>query len=253
MHRYLYASGDPANRIDPGGEEESLVGLSFSTTITATLVGAVSGAVLVGGKDAKKMAQGAYYGAEASLGLTYAYTNGSIGITLFSGLIGAFTTSSIDYIYKVLLHHEVLEDAELREDMIEGFGTAVAATAFGTAQNAWTQGLIAGGLTFYQDEVDHFAADYGKTVSSGIVLEQIANGLGDGLAAMLVTIGTASATGTPFRGKIVKEAAEILDHLTEAQIQERIATLVFARLQYPISYIVKIIDGNIDASSEAKE
>ena len=48
LHRYLYASGDPVNRMDPGGREDfSLTGVLASTSAAETLGGILDGADLM--------------------------------------------------------------------------------------------------------------------------------------------------------------------------------------------------------------
>jgi len=52
LHRYLYASNNPVSRVDPGGEEDTLVGSLTSFAVNATLsaaFGAVVGAGVAGG------------------------------------------------------------------------------------------------------------------------------------------------------------------------------------------------------------
>ncbi len=84
LHRYLYASGDPVDRTDPGGQEDTLIGTSVASSITATLISVVGRGLIGAGIGAALGAGDAYLSGGnvadgATTGALYGFGTGILG------------------------------------------------------------------------------------------------------------------------------------------------------------------------------
>ena len=258
LHRYLYASGDPVNRFDPGGQSDSLVDTAFSMGISAALGSSLSFlAVKALGGDAGQSLEAAIYGGESGAALAYSATTGKLGITFLAGILGSFTATTVD----ILAHtsKDQPNAAVIALDLIEGFGTASASVAFGYGVNSLGQGLIAGGFTLAQDTVDHLVSDYDfdkhrwKDKTDERFWSQFKISIGDSVAATIIGMTAALASNTPFSGRIVQEAKQIAEKMSADEISEKVITTVFGEVQYSFSALTKYFDVQNDASFEEQK
>ena len=243
LHKYLYASGDPMDNIDPGGNEDfSITDAAFSLGISAAVGSSFSYlAVSALGGDAGLRRRAAFYGGEAGLALAYAYGTDNLGLTLFAGFLGATTVVTLDYLVSP---EDFNKPGQGAEDAIEGFATAAATTAFGDGRSVKVQAAAAGSLTLFQDSLDTLLKDYvpGKGLNTANFLNKLGLTLADSAAAAIIAIGAGTALGTQFSGKVVKEAKKLVEGKSAEEVSEKVVAAVYGEIQYITSSAVKVFD-----------
>ena len=109
LHRYLYASSNPVNRVDPSGQDDTLFGLSVTLgvqqTIAAAFVGAAGFAVATSaqGGSVGQVLQSTLYGAEAGFALAVAATKEDLLTTIVSGVFGGLASLTLKAILQPVL------------------------------------------------------------------------------------------------------------------------------------------------------
>jgi len=198
LHRYLYASGDPTNRIDPSGNDDSLAGTLAATGINAILIGTIGGGAIGGASfyvTGNNPFVGAFFGAEAGLSFAAAYSTGRIAPAIFSAVTTAAFAYAIDVAAGHLITHELpaKDDAgrtkfaqKAFKDIFEGIATGAASVAFGGG-GADDNALAAASLIAFQDIADDapdFLASKDKVTAFAINYFQL---LGDFYSTYFVT------------------------------------------------------------------
>jgi len=246
LHRYLYASDNPVNIVDPDGQSGEIIDVAFSMAISASVGSSLTYLTVAAlGGDQNQRIRAAVYGFEGGAALAYSYGTGKLGITLISGLIGAVTVIGLD---ALVTPKDFAKPGAPALDAIEGFATAATTTALSDGINIWQQAAIAGGLTFLQDELDKLLDDYNPQKEEGEATKtfswekQTALAAGDATAAAIIAIGAGASLGTQFNGKIVKEAKKLTEGKSAEEVSEKVVTFVFGEIQVIASGIAKVFD-----------
>ena len=154
LHRYLYASGDPVDRVDPSGKDDlvevltaNAIGIGLSTAISSAAVGYFYNKRY----GPKYTLTGAIAGAQLGFSFSYAFYNEErLPITAESALFGGAMSFLVEYLadFSEGKLEKVSEDRLGERVFIEGAANGSVAGAFG---NVIPPFVLVSGLTLIQD------------------------------------------------------------------------------------------------------
>ena len=161
LHRCLYASGDPVNRIDPGGSDDTLVRQLSTLGVNAILstaafglVGAVSGGIYYSarfGFNTTNFREGSITGGELGLAFGYARAVGRLPITTETALIGGVVSVVVEGLAdfsKGTFQEDFIDKHKGEKSFIEGLSNGAVTGALGNVASPF---VLATGATFLQD------------------------------------------------------------------------------------------------------
>ena len=213
LHRYLYTSCDPLNRVDPGGQSETLVSVGLATTISLSL-GAISAAGVIGLRGtALDAVFGFEFGALAAASTIEGINIGKAPQTIVSGIIGG--AISLIVAYYVHDKGKPTNDAKLLLAFLKGYAVSAYSTAF-SKDDLKDKILFKAGLTFVADLFAYAQKDIEEGKYDHIVEQLLYTGGDVGITILTEFL----------KSKVDIDNISPLKNLTDAQYQKIIVDIL---------------------------